>query len=285
MALTVIRRRLAPKAVPKDRSPSTLSHYTTLDGLIGIINSGHLWASNVSFLNDRRELTHGLDASIAALKTFHSDKTFGKWHPVLDKIVDEFKSGVVPHTYAICLCANSDVLSQWRGYGGATQGVAISLSQSKLSASLDSQKALLYRVQYGNVTAKQKFGDSLRSALDDLDEKTTGFDEASMERVARRVMSRLLPQFKHYGFREEREWRYVVQQNTMREEVCYRAKNNVIVPYIKLGSGAGAILPIKSITVGPGRDQKLTIKSIELFLERTGYAGTTIRASDVPYRA
>jgi len=34
--------------------PSTLSHYTNLVGLVGIVDNGEIWASNVSFLNDRR---------------------------------------------------------------------------------------------------------------------------------------------------------------------------------------------------------------------------------------
>jgi hypothetical protein len=40
--------------------PDSLTHYTDLRGMMGIIESKQIWASNVSFLNDRRELLHGL---------------------------------------------------------------------------------------------------------------------------------------------------------------------------------------------------------------------------------
>jgi hypothetical protein len=34
---------------------TSLSHYTSLSGLIGILDHHELWASNVAFLNDREE--------------------------------------------------------------------------------------------------------------------------------------------------------------------------------------------------------------------------------------
>jgi hypothetical protein len=39
--------------------PETLHHYTTAAGLIGILRSKSLWASDCRFLNDRSELVYG----------------------------------------------------------------------------------------------------------------------------------------------------------------------------------------------------------------------------------
>ena len=44
------------KVEPNTKSVSSLCHYTNLAGLIGILESKQLWASNVAFLNDREEL-------------------------------------------------------------------------------------------------------------------------------------------------------------------------------------------------------------------------------------
>lgn len=43
-------------------------HYTDLNGLKGIIESGSLWATHFSFLNDSNELTHGMNCLENALQ-------------------------------------------------------------------------------------------------------------------------------------------------------------------------------------------------------------------------
>jgi hypothetical protein len=44
------------------RSPSTtLYHYTTQGGLLGVVQTGELWATNVQYMNDRREFFLSLE--------------------------------------------------------------------------------------------------------------------------------------------------------------------------------------------------------------------------------
>jgi hypothetical protein len=43
------------------RGGARLCHYTTLDGALGIIQSGDLWLSHLRFLNDEEEFKYGLD--------------------------------------------------------------------------------------------------------------------------------------------------------------------------------------------------------------------------------
>lgn len=38
--------------------PSVLYHYTSADGLIGIVRNQRLWATDIEYLNDSEELTH-----------------------------------------------------------------------------------------------------------------------------------------------------------------------------------------------------------------------------------
>ncbi len=42
-------------------------HYTDLNGLKGITESGSLWATHFSFLNDSNELIHGMNCLENAL--------------------------------------------------------------------------------------------------------------------------------------------------------------------------------------------------------------------------
>jgi hypothetical protein len=74
--------------------PSNLTHYTNLNGLTGIVDTGELWASNASFLNDRRELIHGLEASVEAVQRLAS-KAYRSWKPVLDDVVNDLSHGEI----------------------------------------------------------------------------------------------------------------------------------------------------------------------------------------------
>jgi hypothetical protein len=94
---------------------------------------------------------------------------------------------------------------------------------------------------------------------------------------------RLLPKFKHFGFRDEREWRYVFQSQISPSELCFRSRAEKVVPYIKVGRSAER-LPIASIRVGPGADQKLTVQSLASFLEARGYAKVPVETSVIPFR-
>lgn len=276
--------------------PSRITHYTTIDGLIGIVEKVCIWASNVSYLNDRQELLHGLRGTTEAIELFMSETAYRKWAAILRSVVKEIENGRMANTYAACFCASSDVLSQWRGYSGSEQGISVTFDRVKLESMLSTQKAKLFPIVYGTLSTKQQITDALMSNFEELNiwEYATGQMSAAERRDrVYKVVSRLLPQFKHAGFRDEREWRFIVQQETVRDQVCFRSAGNVIVPYLKLGPGprmsplgpgSAGQLPIDSVRVGPGRDMDLTKRSVELYLATKGYQNVKVLVSQVPFR-
>lgn len=266
--------------------PANLTHFTTLDGLMGIVESGEIWLSNVSFLNDRRELLYGLEEVEKVVKRYTSRKTYLEWHKPLAKVLRRLRKGRIPNTYAGCFCEQSDVLSQWRGYGGSVQGVAITFKRTRLNEALENSKAALFPVIYGKLKTASQITQELSERLEELEELTPHEDasEDEKDKKAHSIVSALLPQFKHYGFRDEREWRIVVQQNTLRSTVCFRSNANVLVPYIKFKLGPDGAVPIHYVRIGPGREQELTKRSVELYLKSQGYDKIEVRLSDVPYR-
>jgi hypothetical protein len=280
MALTITAGR-SPKAPPR------LTHYTTLAGLFGIVENGQLWASNVLFLNDSRELQHGLEATLSALKVFYDDATYLSWHSALTAAARELELGsVIPNTYVTCLSEDADSLSQWRAYGGEVQGIAITFQRAALERALSPKRARLHRVIYGDFSTTKKMTAALKrelATLDEMEDLIGSSTESEKERAALNMMCGLLPQFKHWGFHDEREYRFIIQHDTLTDEVCFRVQRNVLVPYVKLGS-ASSKLPIKVITIGPGKDQALTERSVRIYLDRHGYSGVEIKTSAVPFR-
>lgn len=268
--------------------PTAIAHYTNLAGLMGMLETGELWASNVSFLNDRKELTHGLDATGQAIQMLVGDSPSGAWLAALKKAVAGLDDDTLPNTYAVCFCTSPDVLSQWRGYGGTEQGVALIFDRTALEKRLAPAKAKLYPVVYGNLSTVKSVSSALKAELDALVASDAAVGQASTpeerHQAAFRAVCRLLPQFKHNGFRDEREVRFVVQDETLGSDVRFRAKGNVLVPYVQLLGGSER-LPVRSIIVGPGRDQELTKRSIEVYLKHIGYADVEVRLSTVPFRS
>jgi hypothetical protein len=61
-----IRRRLYPR-----RLPSALYHYTSTDGVLGIIDSRTLWATCVEDLDDQGEVRHGIEMVQAEVRRLH----------------------------------------------------------------------------------------------------------------------------------------------------------------------------------------------------------------------
>lgn len=265
--------------------PKSLSHYTSISGLMGIVTSQRLWASNASFLNDRSELLHALNAARTAIEKLSSSKTLARWAPTLQRVVKELEDGKIPDTYVACFCGNADNLSQWRGYSGPEQGVSVTFDRRRLADRLQSDGAKLYRVTYAKITTPTKLRDALRGEFADLadfDDLGEMAEARSYDEIFRRVSS-LLPKFKHYGFRDEREWRFVVQQPAQACELKFRAGLNRVVPYIEVGV-RDAPLPITSVTVGPGNDQTLTAQSLKTFLRCHGHEEVAVDLSDIPFR-
>lgn len=265
--------------------PKSLSHYTSISGLMGIVKSRRLWASNASFLNDRSELLHALNAARTAIEKLSTSRTLVRWEPTLRKVVQELEDGKIPDTYVACFCGSADNLSQWRGYSGPEQGVSITFDRRRLDARLHADGAKLYKVTYAKITTATKVRDALKGEfrdIADLNNLEDMADERSHAEVFRRVSS-LLPKFKHYGFRDEREWRFVVQQPAAACELKFRAGLNRVVPYIEVGA-RDAHLPITSVTVGPGNDQRLTAQSLRTFLRCHGHEDVAVDLSDIPFR-
>jgi len=267
-----------------EKAPKSINHYTDLAGFIGIVGNGQLWASNVAYLNDKEELEHGIKCAERALTGLANDRKMEIWKEPIKEAFKSVQEGLMPNTYATCFCTKPDLLSQWRGYGGQKQGIGLTFDIEGLRGILPSKKSYLSPVTYGFVTGKQGILEGMRSHLNGVAaDILSNLDDIDRADEAFGALCRLIPQFKHKGFETELEWRIVVQQDTIRDTVQYRAAGNVIVPYITIGQ-KDAKLPLKAVKVGPGSDMELTAKSVRQFLFAKGYGNIPVETSRVPFR-
>ena len=116
-----ISKVLIPEAVTVFESvtrrpplPHRLYHYTSADGLLGIMRTETLWATCARYMNDASEVTYGQQIVCESVEAAAKAET-GIAREWLDRFV-----GVIPRvhdaheTYIASFCETPDMLSQWR---------------------------------------------------------------------------------------------------------------------------------------------------------------------------
>lgn len=102
-----------------------LFHYTTADGLRGIIQDNCLHATSAYFLNDSSEIRYGygiLDRAIQEWRMRNQEAADSLSGRLLEEL-KERSSRDVPRIhqarpiYLACFCESDNLLSQWRAYG------------------------------------------------------------------------------------------------------------------------------------------------------------------------
>lgn len=119
-------------------APATVSHYTSAAGFLGMIETGHLWATEATGLNDHSEIIEG--------QRFVYAQWIAKRH-VLEGLVDadfvELVEGSFTHLapemakalhrgvpYVLCASSEADDANQWRLYADGGRGFSVDLDTS-----------------------------------------------------------------------------------------------------------------------------------------------------------
>lgn len=263
----------------KDDVPDRLWHYTTTDGLLGILGTGKMWATDAMYLNDSRELLEGADrlaweaATAVADPTPNPSQVRRLWldlHRVLgaDATVKLPEQG----PYVACFCSEGDLLSQWRGYASGS-GFAIGFTGPGLQTLAESLRGTLLKVVYDT----PKSGDDalFRSSALTVGESGRHIIPAPED----------LARFKHRAFREEQEWRLVVSEGSAlapqgKLAPLFRPGVLGVTPYIQIELGPDSLV---EVMVGPGGDQELRRLAVERLLASSRIPAVTT-VSEAPFR-
>lgn len=129
--------------------PSRLFHYTSPQGLRGILASKTIWCTDIRHVNDSREGDHGMDIIRAALARKSVPKNFVEW---LHK--PEYFRGLfnLKHSFTAYIACFSTVpggADMWNDYAAGGQGYSIVFDYDKLAAGQNEGKSYaLFRVLY-----------------------------------------------------------------------------------------------------------------------------------------
>ncbi len=283
-----------------------LYHYTSQAGLLGIIQSRQLWATNLLFLNDSTELNYALkliQKNITALKP----ELPSSEHHFFDSMGEDFES--INSSYAqsldgIYICSfseNDNQLSQWRGYCPDAGGFSIGFDfRSSLHEVVKEQKFNLVKCVYDESSQELFVRKFLNEQLRNFHQEQDVFKLSSK---AWNDFLTLAPVLKHPKFEEEREWR-LVSEPMLFTGVNYRVGKSMLIPYVNINLDnknekapdlKRALSCISEIWVGPTPHPELSKISLENMLrsekifpldESAGrpVQKCDVRISGIPYR-
>lgn len=263
----------------------SLYHYTTLNGLLGIVENNSIWATNIYYLNDKNEFEHGRECLIKTLDCIEPTFMNENDKKLFLKELEHFSDGGSVNVFSASFCRTGDKLSQWRGYGGE-QGICIEFDEDNLFDWVDPE---YYNFRKGEVVYL-KPGKTIKDhqlIVENLLNNSINalLNEDDLFKIVHYeyVIPTIIPFCKDESFHEEDEFRYIF---IPADEECikFRASDKGLIPYIELQTGKGSNLPIKKIIVGPGKYSEDVIKSLKYFLRHYNYHDVIVDGSKIPYR-
>ena len=282
------------KFFPKtnDNLTSIVYHYTTLEGFKSIVENSTLWASNFSYLNDSSEIWYGKNLLNQLIKEegYLESNQYTNETKEITNIFLNFLNGSAYHAYGCCFSSLNDSLSQWRGYG---QGIAIGFDRwaldrqniddfrlEKVNYSLSESKSLVHEIFHAFLT----------EALQWVGNPDYNNIKLALASSFCNYIEFTIPMMKDPSFSDEMEWRLVKFRSTLTPcdqspEIKFRAKGNLIIPYLELKLSPGGKLPINHVKVGPtDRMQSHLLASVSMLLAKHGYGDVGVSASTIPFR-
>ena len=262
-----------------------LFHYTTQEGLLGIINTRSLWITSVRHLSDSMEFAYTIelvrDKLNHKLRAEHGP--FNSYYGAILGKLDALKDMTL---FVGSFSEEGDLLSQWRAYASNGIGFSIGFQFDYLKRLAESQQLRIVRCIY-----KESEHAAVVEKLINFGATLVKDDESQAgEVVFYTGLYQVAPALKHPSFSEEREWRIVSNvswPNTVSPK--FRTGKSMLIPYRGFDLAfQGEKMPISRIIVGPTPHMSLSVSSLFYLLassENVEPHSWTIVPSSVPYRS
>jgi hypothetical protein len=279
--------------VSDDTLPALLHHYTDRAGLVGIVESRTLWATDIRFLNDETEALYARELFGSLVKRLRSELgTNWAGNVVCDAVEALATSGDFPDTFVVSMCGDGDNLGQWRGYGAQGGGYAIGLGRDRLRAIAGAQDHSLIRLIYDVGEQEAQLEQALRESIPILAD--WGANPASAPPAAQQLIllgigfTIAMLSIKNPYFRDEREWRLarLVVPGIFEDRAKVRIHHGVETRYeeIALDEDVFGDSPIVEIVIGPTARSDEAVAGVRDLLDRNHLEDVTVRTSVGPLR-
>lgn len=279
------------------QAPRVLFHYTGVGSLLGMARTKCVWASNVYYLNDSREVLHAcevLRGRICLLIDQSSDVIEVEFLRQLRLWIESFKQNHY-NIFVFSLSEQESLLSQWRSYTPHGKGVSLGFSPEIIKLLADGSSCVLAKCIY-QAHEHEELAQSLIEKIIETFRKnlTTWEVDVSCDHSSqkyfhflekyRRDFLRALCIIKNPAFSEEQEWRLISDYFCRHTDsaIFYREGASMLVPSIELAFPE--VNPIfERVCLGPSEHQNLSMSVLAQFLSSKRLANHVINTG-VPYR-
>jgi len=204
--------------------PPILNHYTSMQGLLSIVETGRIRASHVRYLNDSSEIATMWKVVLGRLKERLSavepteDKTY------LSEVIKLAESRPLSNEFVASFSEKDDDLSQWRSYCPSGAGFSIGFSSATLRSQWVSNPsggepsfvgAQLLKVLYlseGDTAELDRTIDAIFELAARFHGTPGFYGPLSREKIVPAWLSVIAPSYKNSAFRNESEWRLVLNK-------------------------------------------------------------------------
>lgn len=284
--------------------PELLYHYTTQDGLLGILEKACIWATHYRYLNDASEGQIVSKLLIEELTKRNCDEgVISQGKRILSEITSQ-------DVYAASFSEHGNLLSQWRAYSGKSGGYSIGFSPNYLEAigkhfcknisephySPDNP---LIQCQYFDDDVERQLKEKIQKEVESYIEEAERIKRTlpSTEQIGRHTpagialrhfweFSRDCAITKDYAFHEEREWRLVVHMRQFGNDGFFRQGRSMLIPYLKIPlTCPEQRIEIREIYIGPCPNPAEALRSVKMLLKRQDIYGVEVKDSMIPYRS
>lgn len=281
-----------------EKNPTrTLYHYTSIGGLQGIVESRGIWATEIRYLNDAKELVQTLDMFLSVIRAKY-ESSDERTREFLRQLEEWLRHCLIDGhlVFVVSLSEQGNLLSQWRAYSPLGNGVSLGFDPQDLCTVAPAQGYRLgkcvYDGQLQQRVIREIFGQIEKEAISSGPENDTGKRHPmnSYYSIFEKFEDDLLmcaALLKHPAFREEVEWRAVssVVKRYAPSDIRYREGRSCLVPYreLSLVPANADRITLKEIFVGPTPNSNLSMRSVGMYLSSRGLS-PLVANSLIPYR-
>jgi len=257
---------------------SDLCHYTSQDGLIGILKHKSMYATDASYLNDSQEVVYAVNLA----KKYFRDRPSRGLRSVMEmmNVLDQTESlvGKLP-VYVASFSEHPDLLSQWRGYCSKGSGFALCVSPDRMTKIAKARRCELFKCIYDEEQQVE--------VLQKMEEFAVNHFESDKSVPLQIVFGLTLLSFstalKHPKFAEESEWRAIQRVGGT---PSIRPGASTLTPYINFPLTISATDPVElsKLVVGPTPHALLAVRAARSLLQETSTVCPEPVSSEIPFR-
>jgi len=227
-------KQTPPVLVPHYRRPRVLYHYTSIEALLAILKSGHIWATHYQYLNDESEIKsfQNFLGQILRVGIERSADFRRRFAPFLKSLFYAVQND--GKVYIASFSSIGDDLTQWRAYCPGGSGVSIGFDSRSLEVKYISSasknefievNAILEKVRYmgsgwekGGFRNLERMRENSEQAAAHLGKLGVSKRKAHIMLLSTWLVG-VAPLFKDASFASEHEWRIVITAPLL--PICY----------------------------------------------------------------